>query len=123
MASALPPSFTCIMPSQRSRTGSSFKVKAQSFRDEGKSCNMVDENLILLRQRVEQVRIKERLERCCTSQHGWNYTTAYNYKHKREAVLSQYFELIGLVGGTAGLAIVNGTMLLCLVSLFVHLNH
>ncbi|KAM7516346.1 hypothetical protein LguiA_005929 [Lonicera macranthoides] len=126
-SSSLPSSFKEIthLPSRKySRTHhQSIQVRARSFRDEGKSSNIVDANLRVLRERMEEIKMKERLERCCSrEQYGWNYSSSYDYKHKREANLSECFELISLVGGTIGLTILSGTFLLCLISLIVHLN-
>lgn len=92
----------------------------------GRSRSIVDANLRVLKERIEEVRIKERLERCCSTseKYGWNYAPhCYNYKHKREASLSNYIQLLGWVGGTSGLVILSGTAILSLVSLIVHFNH
>lgn len=88
----------------------------------GRSSNMVDANLRILRERMQEVRNKERLERCCTSEQGWNYTPVYSSQYKNKAMLAQCFDLIGLLFGTAGLAILSGTLLLCMFSLLLHLN-
>lgn len=103
---------------------SHLQVRAQSFGDEGRSSNMVDANLRILKERMEQVRNNGRLERCCSrSEQGWNYASGYhNYEYKRETMLSQCFDLMGLIAGTVGLTIVTATFLLCLVSLVLHLN-
>ncbi|KAI8534519.1 hypothetical protein RHMOL_Rhmol10G0096300 [Rhododendron molle] len=47
----------------------------------------------ILRERIEEVRIKERLERCCRKENGWNYAAGYDYKHKRSDS-SQFFEIL-----------------------------
>ena len=83
---------------------------------------MVDANLRVLKERIEQVRNKERLERCCTSEQGWNYTPVYSSHYKKQDVLSQCYDLIGLVFGTAGLAVLFGTLVLCMFSLLLHLK-
>ncbi|WOG92906.1 hypothetical protein DCAR_0312184 [Daucus carota subsp. sativus] len=102
---------------------SSLKViRAQNYKDEGRSSNMVDANLRVLKERIEQVRNKERLERCCTSEQGWNYTPVYSSHYKKQDVLSQCYDLIGLVFGTAGLAVLFGTLVLCMFSLLLHLK-
>ncbi|XP_059624603.1 uncharacterized protein LOC132292650 [Cornus florida] len=125
MASSFSSLCTVIAPSTRSIRSThkySLQVRAQSYRDEGRSSNIIDANLSILKMRIEEVRIKERLERCCRSQNGWNYAATYDYKRKRDAELSQVFELLGIVGGTFGLTILSGTLFLCLMSLLVHLN-
>ncbi|PSR87845.1 TGF-beta-activated kinase 1 and MAP3K7-binding protein like [Actinidia chinensis var. chinensis] len=99
----------------------SLQIRSQGFRDEGRSG--IDANLRVLRERIEEVRMRERLERCWRNDNiGWNYAPAYDYKHKRSMVSSQFYEIFGLVFGTFGLTIVSGTFFLCLVSLLVHLN-
>ncbi|KAM7516347.1 hypothetical protein LguiA_005930 [Lonicera macranthoides] len=123
MASSLP-SFCSILvtPSRKYYTHhQSLQVRAHFSTDEGRSRSIVDANLRVLKERIEEVRIKERLERCCTSgKYGWNYAPhGYNYKHKREASLSNYIQLIGWVGGTSGLMILSGTAFLSLV---IHAN-
>ncbi|OMO49703.1 hypothetical protein COLO4_38443 [Corchorus olitorius] len=98
MASFLP-SYVIIRPccfKQYYTRPQALQVRAQSFRDhEGRSSNSVDANLGVLRERIEQVKIKERVERY---NNGWNYRSpGYNYKLKRELELSQFFELIELI--------------------------
>ena len=83
---------------------------------------MVDASLSVLRERIEQVQIKERLERCCRLEHGWNYAPGYNYKLKRDTQLSDLFGLVGLAAGTVGITLLSGTLGLCLVSLVFHLS-
>uniref|UniRef100_A0A7N2KW24 Uncharacterized protein n=1 Tax=Quercus lobata TaxID=97700 RepID=A0A7N2KW24_QUELO len=46
--------------------------------------------------------MKERLERCCKCENGWNYVAGYDYKLKREKDMWKFFELVGLVSGTLG---------------------
>ncbi|KAA8530622.1 hypothetical protein F0562_005444 [Nyssa sinensis] len=122
MASSFPSFCSVMAPSLKRNSPQSLQVRAQSFRDEGRSRNNVDANLSVLRERIEEVRMKERLERCCRSVNGWNNPAGYNYKCKRGMELSQFSELLGLVGGTIGLTILSGTFSLCLISLLVHLN-
>ncbi|XVF71523.1 hypothetical protein PTKIN_Ptkin12aG0044700 [Pterospermum kingtungense] len=123
MASSLPSSFAIISPSFKPCTRQAFQViRAQSRRDGGKSSNHVDANLSILRERIEQVKMKEKLERCCRCEYGWNYAPGYNYKVKRDREISEFFELVSLVGATLGFTCLTGTVFLCLVSIFVHLN-
>ncbi|KAL5811713.1 hypothetical protein ACOSQ3_026663 [Xanthoceras sorbifolium] len=110
-----------------------LQVKAQqSFRDEGRLNGMVDANLSVLRERIEEVKLKEGLERCCSSRcekNGWNYASGYdeyyNYKKKhtkKDQFGREFLQLVGLVGGTIGFTCLSGTLFLCLLSIFVHLN-
>lgn len=88
----------------------------------GRWNNIVDANLSVLRERIEGVKIKERLERCCKRERGWNYAPGYNYKLKKKMKLAQLVDLVGLVCGTIGWTCLSGTIFLCLFSLVVHLN-
>lgn len=69
------------------------------------------------------LRVKERLERCCKSQHGWNYVPVSDHRiikgNKEEFSL---IEFTGLVCGTLGLTCFGGSLFICLVSLIVHLH-
>ncbi|XWS30774.1 hypothetical protein CRYUN_Cryun23aG0018500 [Craigia yunnanensis] len=120
MASSLPSSFAIISPSFKHCTRKAFQVRAQSCRDGGRSSNHVDANLSVLRERIELVKIKEKLDRCCRCECGWNYAAGYNYKVKRNGEISEFFELVSLVGATLGFTCLTGTVFLCLVSIFVH---
>ncbi|XWS75529.1 hypothetical protein CRYUN_Cryun01aG0097500 [Craigia yunnanensis] len=122
MASSLPSSLTIISPSFKHYTRQAFQVRAQSCRDGGRSSNRVDANLGVLRERIEQVKIKDKLERCCRCEYGWNYAAGYNCKVKRNGEISEFFELLSLVGTTLGFTCLTGTVFLCLVSIFVHFN-
>ncbi|KAE9449490.1 hypothetical protein C3L33_18614, partial [Rhododendron williamsianum] len=77
----------------------------------------IDANMSILRERIEEVRMKERLERCFRSENGWNYAAGYHSKHN----ITKFFEISGRVLGTLGLTIGTGTLCLCLFSLLVHL--
>ncbi|CAL5192950.1 unnamed protein product [Lathyrus oleraceus] len=101
-------------------------IKVQNYhQDEGRSTDIVDGNLNVLKERIEIVKVKERLERCCRYRHGWNYVPLSINDHKRnkrEKELRSFIELICLVCGTIGLTSFVGTLFLCLVSLIVHLQ-
>ncbi|KAK9271750.1 hypothetical protein L1049_002113 [Liquidambar formosana] len=96
MASSLPSFSALVKPPLKCNTRRSLQVRAQGFRDEGRSSNIVDANLCVLRERIDVMRIKERLERCCSAAYGWNYAPGYNYKLKKDRELSQFFELVSL---------------------------
>ncbi|KAF5457488.1 hypothetical protein F2P56_021587 [Juglans regia] len=121
MASVLPSFHVSIKPPLRNYTRQAVHIRAQSFSDEGKSSNIVDANLSVLRDKVEMVKTKERLERCCKCENGWNYVPGYDYELKRERERSQLFEFVGLICGTLGFTCLSGIFCLCLVSFFVHL--
>ncbi|XVE72150.1 hypothetical protein DITRI_Ditri11bG0015900 [Diplodiscus trichospermus] len=122
MVSSLP-FFATIRPSFKHYIGpKASQVRAQSFKDEGRSSNNVDANLGVLRERIVLIKMKEKLERCCGCKNGWNYAPGYNYKLKRMLEISQLFQLVSLVAATLGFTFFSGAFLLCLVSLLVHLN-
>ncbi|KAJ8567435.1 hypothetical protein K7X08_019643 [Anisodus acutangulus] len=126
MASSVVPFPAIIIPSRKYRVRQKLpQIRAQIYRDEGKSRH-VDANLQVLKQRIEEVKMKERLEKCLVCEQGWNYTatTASSYLHKkREKQLDQCVELLCMVGGTFGFTIFGCTLCLYLTSLLIHLNH
>ncbi|KAL7240282.1 hypothetical protein ACSBR2_006025 [Camellia fascicularis] len=98
------------------------RVRSQSFHDEGNSENLVDANLSVLRERIREVRKKERLENmCCSHENGWNYKTGYDKNHKSHEMLSESIELLGLVSSSLGLVFLSGSFCIFLVSFVVHL--
>ncbi|XP_031390270.1 uncharacterized protein LOC116202796 [Punica granatum] len=108
-------------PCLRRRLCHPMKVKAQSFREEESSRNTVDANMSLLRKRIDEVRMKERLERCCRSELGWNYAAEYNPKLRRDKAATELFELVSLSFGTIAFTLISCTAFLCLASLLAHL--
>nr|XP_009761502.1 PREDICTED: uncharacterized protein LOC104213669 [Nicotiana sylvestris]XP_016472390.1 PREDICTED: uncharacterized protein LOC107794417 [Nicotiana tabacum] len=104
------------------------QIRGHSYRDEGKSRHVVDANLQVLKERMEEVKMKERLERCLVCEQGWNYTatTASLYlqkKRKKELdYISQCVQLFCMVGGTIGFTILGSSLCLYLTSLLIHLN-
>lgn len=84
----------------------------------GRSRNIVDSNLNVLREKIEVVKMKER---CCKCENGWNYVDGYGYKLKREKDMWKFFELVGLVSGNLGFTCLSGTVCLFLVSFFLRL--
>ncbi|KAL3525501.1 hypothetical protein ACH5RR_013873 [Cinchona calisaya] len=122
-----PSAFALRLPNQNCRTHPSLQViRAQRCEDEGRSRNdIVDANMSILMNRIQEVKMKERLERCYeTDKLGWNYAKVVvpYQKSKRSIEPFQYIELAGTVGGTFGLTILSGTLGLCLASILLHLN-
>lgn len=74
-----------------------------------------------LTQRIEELRMHERLQRYCRGGVGWNYPHYYDTKLKRNGRVSESLEIAGLVVGTIGFTFLTGTLCLCLVSLVIHL--
>lgn len=84
----------------------------------GRSRNLVDSNMKLLKDRIEVMRTKERLERNCRP-YGWDYASNYIHKPKRQ---HEYQQTIALICGAASLPILFGTFFLCIFSAIAHLN-
>ncbi|KAJ9562191.1 hypothetical protein OSB04_007351 [Centaurea solstitialis] len=83
----------------------------------GRPSNLVDSNMEILKNRIEVMRTKERLERNCRPS-GWDYTSSYIRKPKKQPEYPQ----IALICGTSSLSILVGTTLLCVFSVIAHLN-
>lgn len=81
----------------------------------GKPANIVDANLSVLRERIEKVRKRERLLHTC----GWNYKHNYDHKFKRDSIVSQSTEIMGLACGVIGLVFLIGSLSIYFVSLLV----
>ncbi|KAK7394190.1 hypothetical protein VNO78_14711 [Psophocarpus tetragonolobus] len=98
-------------------------IKVQNYQDEERSTNMVDANLSVLNKRIEMLKVKETLERCCTTLHGWNYLPLSDHKTKlRNKEDLTLIEFTGLVCGTLALTCFGGTLFICLLSLLAHLQ-
>ncbi|KAI9085614.1 hypothetical protein K1719_032457 [Acacia pycnantha] len=121
-----------FLPSKSPKTLRLITV-VHSFQDEGRSTsknnNMVDENLSVLKKRMEMVKVKERLERCCRCEIGWNYDQINEEDEQQhhdiisknnQTLMSDLIQIIGLVCGTVGSTCLSGTLLLCLFSLLAH---
>lgn len=89
----------------------------------GKSSNIVDANMCVLRKRIEQQRLKERLlEKAwnnASRENGWNYKAGYNDKYKRRVLIAESFELAALVCRTIGLVFLSGSLFIFLYSLLL----
>ncbi|KAJ4709799.1 TGF-beta-activated kinase 1 and MAP3K7-binding protein like [Melia azedarach] len=98
---------------------------SQSFRDEGKSADMVDANLSILKKRIEEVRKKEMVmkNRSCRAKHGWNYKPGYDHKQKRADIFCSSMEMIGFIGGALGFVFLSGTLCIFLVSFLVSFSN
>ncbi|XP_037495697.1 uncharacterized protein LOC119370847 [Jatropha curcas] len=127
MASSLPFSCSFKLPCFcRLKELKYLQVRSQSFSDDGTSANIVDSNMGTLRERIAQVRVKDRLEKCCSLeslQNGWNYESGYNNKHKRYSLLCEGFEIVSFAGTALGFVFLSGSLCLCLVSLLLHLYY
>lgn len=91
----------------------------------------MDANLDVLRRRIDEVRQRERpKDRPQDYQNGWNYhPRVHGYdprivnKKKKKAMLAEAVELIILASSSLGLALLCGSLCMCLVSFLVHLNY
>lgn len=81
----------------------------------------MDANLELLKVRIEEVRNKERLERCCVAEQGWNYE-AYANTNIKTNIHQEFLELLGMAVSTLGFTILACTFCLCIISFLLHLN-
>ncbi|RVW83509.1 hypothetical protein CK203_064935 [Vitis vinifera] len=93
MTYSLPAFSVVIKPSFKHSSHKRLQVRAQSYRDEGRSSNMVDANLRVLKERIDVVRMKERLERCCRHEYGWNYASGNDCKLQKDTEFSHLFDL------------------------------
>ncbi|KAM3250356.1 putative protein isoform X1 [Capsicum chacoense] len=122
--SIIMPSRKCWMINQKLS-----QVRAQSNKDEveknGKRSWRAD--VRVLRERIEEVKTKERLEKSLACKQGWNYysTTRASYdKNQKRKIdyLSQSVEFFGMVCGTFSCTILGCTLCLYLTSTIIHLN-
>ncbi|XP_058088109.1 uncharacterized protein LOC131235037 [Magnolia sinica] len=123
MATSLPSFNGLIRPRPTLKSRKSLKVRAQSYGDQGNSANIVDANINTLKERIEQVKMHERLQRYCKGSEGWNYQSGYDYKLKRDANVYESLNIARTVVGTLGFTFLSGTFFLYLVSLLLHLSH
>ncbi|KAH6759951.1 hypothetical protein C2S51_016900 [Perilla frutescens var. frutescens] len=112
----------------------SLQIRAQIPRDhEGRSKNIVDSNLHLLKVRIDEVRNKERLERCCgvSEQYlqGWNYADhhdvdvdVFKSRIRAQQFFVEFLDLAAVVASTFGFTILGCTSCLCIISLLIHFN-
>ncbi|KAM3342842.1 putative protein isoform X1 [Capsicum galapagoense] len=122
--SIIMPSRKCWMINQKLS-----QVRAQSNKDEveknGKRSWRAD--VQVLRERIEEVKTKERLEKSLACKQGWNYysTTRASYdKNQKRKIdyVSQSVEFFGMVCGTFSCTILGCTLCLYLTSTIIHLN-
>ncbi|KAG6579027.1 hypothetical protein SDJN02_21659, partial [Cucurbita argyrosperma subsp. argyrosperma] len=114
-----------------------LQVRAQCFREEqgesfcdgggaGRLGKMVDANMGVLRERMEEVKMRERVERCLSyrqHEYGWNYAPSYDYKLKKDKQLAEFVQLLFLISGSLGFTFLSGTFSLCLLSFLLHFHH
>lgn len=87
---------------------------------------MVDSNLSVLREKMEIVKMRERLDKLChvhspnQNRHGWNYATGAQLRRARTREVSSFFNLIRLVSLTFGFTCFTATSGLFLVSMIAH---
>ncbi|KAI3726434.1 hypothetical protein L1987_66231 [Smallanthus sonchifolius] len=114
-------SFTCaVVPPLRPehRVRSWLQIRAQSLGDKGRSRNLVDSSMKILKDRIEVIRTKERLERR-SRPHGWDYDSNYISRHRKQP---EYTKTLALICGTSSLSVLTGTALLYIFSVIAHLS-
>lgn len=84
-----------------------------------KRANIVDANLRILRERIEQVRKKESL----IKRVEWNYKHGYEHKYKKNCMITESAEVIGLACGAIGLVFLLGSLIIFLLSLLIYAYH
>ncbi|KAI9088682.1 hypothetical protein K1719_029796 [Acacia pycnantha] len=99
-------------------------MRAKKFGDKGEPANnnIVDANMRVLRERMEEMKKKEMKMKMVMSRRtrGWDYKRSYENKYKREAVMSEIAETMGLACGAFGLVFLSGSLGISLVSLLSH---
>ncbi|ERN00075.1 hypothetical protein AMTRI_Chr13g119010 [Amborella trichopoda] len=123
MASLKPMSLSslCQRPSEIKRCH--FLVRAQSYRGQEGKPSIVDANMKSLRERIEHIKVKERVERCCRREQGWDYLHAtYDPRAKKASQLSESVMLLNLAATVFGITIFSGTIGLTMFSLLVHVS-
>ncbi|KAL1556651.1 hypothetical protein AAHA92_12244 [Salvia divinorum] len=96
------------------------QARLQNFGDEGNSRDTVDTNMSVLIRRMEEVRMKERLNtyHYKMEKNGWNYTSKYDDvdNHKMHNFLVTSFQLAHIVCTTVALVFLTGSLSIFLVS-------
>ncbi|PKA60788.1 Pre-mRNA-processing protein 40A [Apostasia shenzhenica] len=90
--------------------------------DKRPSASLVDANMGLLRERMEMVRMRKRLQRWHTEREGWNYLLRYDDNVRRNRELALFLETEMVMGAVCGLTVLTCTLGLCFASLVVHLG-
>ncbi|WVY98055.1 hypothetical protein V8G54_030206 [Vigna mungo] len=84
-----------------------------------KGANIVDANLRILWERIEQVRKRESL----IKRVEWNYKHGYDDKYKKDCMITESAEVIGLACGAIGLVFLLGSLIIFLLSLLIYAYH
>ena len=88
----------------------------------GNSANIVDGNLSVLRQRIEAVKMKEKLKTCFRHEKGgWNYKVGYDDTYKRRILLVQSLKVATSVGSTLVLVFFSGSIFIFLYSILIQI--
>lgn len=79
----------------------------------------------VLKERIEMLRMTKKWERCRVGRgEGWSYVSGYDGKliKSGDKFVAEAFDVAELAVGTAGLTVLGCIVLLCFVSLVVHLG-
>ncbi|XP_050221029.1 uncharacterized protein LOC126671308 [Mercurialis annua] len=120
---ALSSSYTLCLPCY-SKFKYPLHIRSQTFNHDGRSAKMVDANIGVLRERMAEMRMKERLENCCRNfQNGWDYQIyGYNYdQYKRVSMVCESLKIISSAGSALVFVFLSGSFFIFLVSILIHL--
>lgn len=95
------------------------QARSHNFPDEGKASNAVDANMSVLRNRMERVRMRERVSTSYKVEgYGWNYKSSrYDVVQKKHMfVLSSLLQLASIVCTTIGFVFLTGSLCIFLIS-------
>ncbi|KAL5722082.1 hypothetical protein ACHQM5_005646 [Ranunculus cassubicifolius] len=94
------------------------QVRAQALGDE---VNLVDANMEALNERIDNIKTREKLQRCYTrAQQGWCYSPVYDETLKKKTRSLESLDLMVMACKTFGLTVSMSSLLLYILSLAVH---
>ncbi|GLU21581.1 hypothetical protein SLE2022_377130 [Rubroshorea leprosula] len=100
-------------PIPRKRTYLKFSSRSFQEDDQGKSDDIVGESMSILRERIEEVKKKEK---------EWNNLSYlyHGHNHKRANMMHDSLEIVGFAVCTLGLVSLSGSICIFLVFFLVH---
>lgn len=86
--------------------------------------DIVEANMYILRERIEEIKIKELRAFYEGGEeenyYGWNYETEYDENRHKRLLLAKSFEVVSSIGGSFGFVFIGGSFLIYLLSLLLH---
>ncbi|KAL5722085.1 hypothetical protein ACHQM5_005649 [Ranunculus cassubicifolius] len=124
MASSLPSCISlAIKPKRRHKSCRYHHVRAQALGDEGRSVSIVDGNMKGLRERIENIRAKERLQAFhYRTEYGWCYSPGSDPQLEKDTKSSEPLELMAMIFRSFGFTVTTTSLLLCILSIVLHLG-